>query len=92
VENIASRRYLKFRLFVFFYQPKLIFNTSCFLFFIWFGSVKTDLREEGANSTLFVARINKSDSGNYSCSIPKSNRFTVTVHVLNGKLIVYLKI
>lgn len=30
---------------------------------IAFGSVRTDLTEEGANSTLSVAKINKSDSG-----------------------------
>lgn len=39
--------------------------------------------ENGANSTLFVAKINKSDSGNYTCSIG-SSQFTTTVHVLNG--------
>ncbi|CAO1405030.1 unnamed protein product [Diamesa serratosioi] len=47
-------------------------------------SVKTDLTEEGANSTLYVAKINKSDSGNYTCSVGP-NAFTTTVHVLNGK-------
>jgi hypothetical protein len=49
--------------------------------------VRTDFTEEGANSTLSVAKINKSDSGNYTCSVgPKIHlSFTTTVHVLNGK-------
>ncbi|XP_037040992.1 uncharacterized protein LOC119077788 isoform X2 [Bradysia coprophila] len=47
-------------------------------------SVKTEIMEKGANSTLLIAKINKSDSGNYSCSIPNSTHdFTVLVHVLN---------
>lgn len=41
--------------------------------------------EDGANSTLLVAKVNKSDSGNYSCSIGPNQYYTVTVHVLNGK-------
>jgi len=48
-------------------------------------SVKTELMEEGANSTLSVARVNGSDSGNYTCSISKTEFATVTVHVLNGE-------
>lgn len=48
-------------------------------------SVKTEIMEKGANSTLFIAKINKSDSGNYTCSINSSHEFTVLVHVLNGK-------
>jgi len=47
-------------------------------------SVKTDLMEEGANSSLSVARVNKTDSGNYTCSISPTENATVTVHVLNG--------
>lgn len=49
--------------------------------------MRTDFTEEGANSTLSVAKINKSDSGNYTCSVgPKIHlSFTTTVHVLNGK-------
>jgi hypothetical protein len=47
-------------------------------------SVKTDLMEEGANSSLSVARVNKTDSGNYTCSISSTEYATVTVHVLNG--------
>lgn len=49
------------------------------------SSVKTDLKDFGANSTLFVAKVNKSDSGNYTCSIGPNQYYTVTVHVLNGK-------
>lgn len=49
------------------------------------SSVKTDLMGTGANSTILVARVNKSDSGNYSCSISPDQFYTVTVHVLNGK-------
>ena len=40
--------------------------------------------EEGANSSLSVARVNKTDSGNYTCSISSTEFATVTVHVLNG--------
>ncbi|KDR14869.1 hypothetical protein L798_11009, partial [Zootermopsis nevadensis] len=47
-------------------------------------SVKTDLMEEGANSSLSVARVNKTDSGNYTCSISPTEYATITVHVLNG--------
>ncbi|KAG5679583.1 hypothetical protein PVAND_009143 [Polypedilum vanderplanki] len=46
-------------------------------------SVRTDLTEEGANSTLSVAKINKLDSGNYTCSIGPTHSFTTQVHVLN---------
>lgn len=53
--------------------------------------MRTDLTEEGANSTLSVAKINKSDSGNYTCKVESSigptYSFCTTVHVLNGKLI-----
>ncbi|CAO1390954.1 unnamed protein product [Diamesa hyperborea] len=45
--------------------------------------VKTDLMEIGANSTLFVAKVNKTDSGNYTCSIGEAQFYTVLVHVLN---------
>lgn len=40
--------------------------------------------EEGANSSLSVARVNKTDSGNYTCSISPTEYATITVHVLNG--------
>lgn len=49
--------------------------------------MKTDLMEIGANSTLLVAKVNKTDSGNYSCSIGESQPYAVLVHVLNGKII-----
>ena len=52
-----------------------------------FNSVKTDLMEIGANSTLLVAKVNKTDSGNYTCSIGEAQQYTVLVHVLNGKII-----
>lgn len=48
--------------------------------------VKTETLDEGANSTLSVARVNKSDSGNYSCSINASHVYSVSIHVLTGKL------
>ncbi|KAJ9596090.1 hypothetical protein L9F63_012719, partial [Diploptera punctata] len=48
-------------------------------------SVKTNLMEEGANSSLSVAHVNKVDSGNYTCSISQQEFATVTVHVLNGE-------
>ncbi|XP_071449925.1 zwei Ig domain protein zig-8-like [Hetaerina americana] len=48
-------------------------------------SVKTDLMDEGANSTLSVARADKPDSGNYTCSISPTEFATVAVHVLNGE-------
>ena len=41
--------------------------------------------EIGANSTLFVGKVNKTDSGNYTCSIGEAQFYTVLVHVLNGK-------
>jgi len=58
---------------------QLIWNHLCL------GSVKTDLMEIGANSTLLVAKVNKTDSGNYTCSIGEAQQYTVLVHVLNGK-------
>ncbi|KAI9586926.1 hypothetical protein GQX74_002773 [Glossina fuscipes] len=48
-------------------------------------SVKTELMDDGANSTLFIAKINKSDSGNYSCSINEYQNYTIMVHILNGE-------
>ncbi|KAL5292903.1 hypothetical protein ACFFRR_011582 [Megaselia abdita] len=52
-------------------------------------SVKTELTENGnstgANSTLFIAKISKSDSGNYSCSINSTHIYTINVHILNGE-------
>lgn len=48
-------------------------------------SVKTDLKEDGAVSKLLVARVQKADSGNYTCSISPKDVAVVTVHVLNGE-------
>ncbi|KAH8380193.1 hypothetical protein KR009_009436 [Drosophila setifemur] len=48
-------------------------------------SVKTELMEDGANSTLSIAKISKTDSGNYTCSISDYQNFTIVVHILNGK-------
>ncbi|CAD7081858.1 unnamed protein product [Hermetia illucens] len=48
-------------------------------------SVKTELMEDGANSTLFIAKINKSDSGNYTCSINSSHEYNIMVHILNAE-------
>ncbi|XP_030385684.1 uncharacterized protein LOC115632599 [Scaptodrosophila lebanonensis] len=48
-------------------------------------SVKTELMDDGANSTLFIAKINKADSGNYTCSISDFQNFTIVVHILNGE-------
>lgn len=52
-------------------------------------SVKTELMDDGANSTLFIAKINKSDSGNYTCSISEYQNYTIVVHILNGKLFIF---
>ncbi|KAH8298654.1 hypothetical protein KR018_008568 [Drosophila ironensis] len=49
-------------------------------------SVKTELMEDGANSTLSIAKISKSDSGNYTCSISEYQNFTIVVHILNGRI------
>jgi len=46
--------------------------------------------EDGANSTLSIAKIHKADSGNYTCSISEFQNFTVVVHILNGKSVVLL--
>ncbi|XP_049836254.1 uncharacterized protein LOC126281380 isoform X1 [Schistocerca gregaria] len=48
-------------------------------------SVRTDLTNEGANSSLSVARVDKADSGNYTCSISTTEFATVAVHILNGE-------
>lgn len=42
--------------------------------------------EDGANSTLSIAKISKTDSGNYTCSISEFQNFTIVVHILNGKI------
>lgn len=59
-----------------------------FLHFYAFSlcSVKTDLMESGANSTLFIAKVRKTDTGNYTCSIGPNDFYTINVQVLNGNL------
>ncbi|XP_053679093.1 uncharacterized protein LOC128730042 [Anopheles nili] len=47
-------------------------------------SVKTNLTNVGANSTLFVAKVNRQDSGSYTCSIGPNQHYSIAVHVLNG--------
>ncbi|XP_051172820.1 hemicentin-1-like [Leptopilina boulardi] len=51
-------------------------------------SVKTNLMEEGANSTLSIARASPSDSGNYTCflTIMPEKPAVVHIHVLNESL------
>ncbi|KAK3926094.1 Contactin-4 [Frankliniella fusca] len=49
------------------------------------AGVKSELREDGAESVLSVARVDKADSGNYTCAISPSQRTTVLVHVLDGE-------
>ena len=51
-------------------------------------SVKTNLMEEGANSTLSIARVGPADSGNYTCHLTTmpNQPATVHVHVLNESL------
>ncbi|XP_031637302.1 uncharacterized protein LOC116349841 [Contarinia nasturtii] len=48
-------------------------------------SVKTEILDKGANSSLLIAKINKMDTGNYTCSINATHEYTVSVHVLNGE-------
>lgn len=66
---------------------KNLINFSPFYFTILFvmHSVKTEILDKGANSSLLIAKINKLDSGNYSCFINATHEYTVSVHVLNGK-------
>lgn len=44
--------------------------------------------EDGANSTLSIAKVGKLDSGNYTCSIGPNDFYTITVHILHGKSVV----
>lgn len=79
---------IKLKLFSLFTSPRRLsevvhISKVCYPFIC---SVKTDLMEIGANSTLLVAKVNKTDSGNYTCSIGESQPYTVLVHVLNGKM------
>lgn len=47
-------------------------------------SVKTSLNPAGAVSRLYIANANRSDSGNYTCSLGDTAKTTIAVHVLNG--------
>ncbi|XP_053594714.1 uncharacterized protein LOC103577870 isoform X2 [Microplitis demolitor] len=51
-------------------------------------SVKTDLMDVGANSTLSIAKVGPTDSGNYTCVLTTmpDQPATVHVHVLNESL------
>ncbi|XP_044576504.1 uncharacterized protein LOC123259828 isoform X2 [Cotesia glomerata] len=51
-------------------------------------SVKTDLMDVGANSTLSIAKVGPADSGNYTCVLTTmpDQPATVHVHVLNESL------
>lgn len=40
--------------------------------------------ENGANSTLFIAKVRKGDTGNYTCRIGPNDFHTINVQVLNG--------
>lgn len=62
---------------------KIEISTSCLVC----SSVKTDLMEEGANSTLSIARVGPGDSGNYTCHLTTmpDQPATIHVHVLNGE-------
>lgn len=57
------------------------------LFLSTFYSVRTDLMENGANSTLSIAKVRKTDSGKYSCSVGPNDSHTINVQVLNGNSI-----
>ncbi|KAJ8668792.1 hypothetical protein QAD02_000051 [Eretmocerus hayati] len=48
-------------------------------------SIKTNLMEEGANSTLSISKVRPTDSGNYTCLLATmpDQPSTVHVHVLN---------
>lgn len=51
--------------------------------------------EEGANSTLSIAKVGPTDSGNYTCQLTTmpDQPATVHVHVLNGEdTIIYFNI
>ncbi|KAM3961644.1 hemicentin-1-like [Aphomia sociella] len=49
-------------------------------------SVKTEQVTGGADSLLRLARVNTSDSGNYTCVVRGARSHTVSVHVLNESL------
>lgn len=80
---VALFRYFH-RYFVWIQCINLLF-VQFILFF--FSSVKTDLMENGANSTLFIAKVRKKDTGSYTCSIGPNDSYTINVQVLNGNLV-----
>lgn len=47
--------------------------------------MKTSLNPAGAVSRLYIANANRSDSGNYTCSLGDTAKTTIAVHVLNGR-------
>ena len=58
---------------------------------IFFFSIGTQVEAEHVLNRLWIGQAEKSDSGNYSCTIPgyeKTNfpRARVRVHVMDGKL------
>lgn len=61
--------------------PRILYT---FFVSVLICSVKTDLMENGANSTLFIAKVRKTDTGNYTCSIGPNDFYTINVQVLNG--------
>lgn len=71
-------------------STRIPFSNTRLKFSLKIRSVRTDFNEEGANSTLSVARINKSDSGNYTCSVGQILSFTTSVHVLNGRNMLWI--
>lgn len=40
--------------------------------------------ENGANSTLFIAKVRKTDTGNYQCKIGPNDFYTINVQILKG--------
>lgn len=42
--------------------------------------------ESGANSTLFIAKVRRTDNGKYTCSIGPNDFYTINVQVLNGNI------
>lgn len=71
-------------------STRIPFSNTRLKFSLKIWSVRTDFNEEGANSTLSVAHINKSDSGNYTCSVGQILSFTTSVHVLNGRNMLWI--
>lgn len=67
--------------------PFLFCSHSSFFFsFYLVCSVKTDLMENGANSTLSIAKVRKTDGGNYTCSISSNDYHTINIQVINGNI------